>query len=599
MKKKFLKKELVFQFNIFYIMVMLVLVPLITLLFFFQGRRVLYKVMSSDMTSLLEKSVQISDAKLLAAKEYTLGFLADNETKRLIVATTECKNDVEYYFIDKAFKQLSNKYFMASPDIYSVNVIVGNYSLGTESGKNFIPKNKFKDTDIYKSVKKNRDNMIWMPTYRFYEMYDQKKFKELYSLDYYYIFSLVRNLSDLYEETDKQTIIDPCVLMVNFVDGFWADVFSKDMGYDNLEYMVADQSGTIITHNHKSYIATDYAKGWIDQVSNNDVGTVTITIDNRKNLIFYKRSEVTGWISMYNIPMKDINTFYFQMLSRYSVIILFVVLISIFFFSIVIKRLIVVPVVLLTKEVEKLKEQPYYQIKEQGSYEIRNLATTYNNMHRSMQELMKKNFEIQKLYQETKLKEINLQLNPHFIYNILNMLNLELIRDGKYESCKILDDVTYMMRYVLDNDNITEVFEKDLRYTLHYVDVMNRRYKGLYQLELDIDPQLNNTEVPKFMLQPIIENSYRHAFIETNRKTNIIRIKCFMKEGKRYFCVEDNGRGMDDKTLFEINEGKRGSVGLNNTRWRVRYIYGKDAKLVAEHGNENTKEGTKITIILP
>lgn len=56
---------------------------------------------------------------------------------------------------------------------------------------------------------------------------------------------------------------------------------------------------------------------------------------------------------------------------------------------------------------------------------------------------------------------------------------------------------------------------------------------------------------------------------------------------------------MDDKTLFEINEGKRGSVGLNNTRWRVRYIYGKDAKLVAEHGNENTKEGTKITIILP
>lgn len=154
MKKKFLKKELVFQFNIFYIMVMLVLVPLITLLFFFQGRRVLYKVMSSDMTSLLEKSVQISDAKLLAAKEYTLGFLADNETKRLIVATTECKNDVEYYFIDKAFKQLSNKYFMASPDIYSVNVIVGNYSLGTESGKNFIPKNKFKDTDIYKSVKK-------------------------------------------------------------------------------------------------------------------------------------------------------------------------------------------------------------------------------------------------------------------------------------------------------------------------------------------------------------------------------------------------------------------------------------------------------------
>lgn len=580
-------------------MVMFVLVPLITVLFFFQGRHVLYHVMSSDMSSLLEKSVQISDAKLLAAKEYTLSFLADNETKKLIDAATECKNDVEYYFIDKKFRQLANKYFMASSDIYSVNVIVGKYSLGTESGKNFIPKNKFKDTDIYKMVKENRDSMVWIPTYRFYEMYGQKEFKELYSLDYYCIFSLVKNLADLDEETDKQKWMDPCVLMLNFVDGFWSDVFSENMGYDNLEYMVADQKGTVITHNHKKYIATDYAKEWINLVSNKKNGTVTITIDNRKNMIFYRRSEVTDWIYMYSIPMKDINTFYFQMLSRYSLIVLLAVLISILCFSVVIKRLIVVPVVFLTKEVEKLKEEPYYHIKEQGSYEIRNLAITYNNMHRSVQELMKKNFEIQKLYQETKIKEINLQLNPHFIYNILNMLNLELIRDGKYESCKILDDVTYMMRYVLDNDNITEVFEKDLRYTLHYVDVMNRRYKGIYRLELDIDPQLNQTEVPKFMLQPIIENSYRHAFIETNRKTNIIRITCFKKEGKRFFCVEDNGKGIDDKTLSEINEGKKGSIGLNNTRWRVMYIYGKDAKLVAEHSDEKTGEGTRITIILP
>lgn len=209
---------------------------------------------------------------------------------------------------------------------------------------------------------------------------------------------------------------------------------------------------------------------------------------------------------------------------------------------------------------------------------------------------MKKNFEMEKMYQETKLKEINLQLNPHFIYNILNMLNLELIRDGRYENCEILDDVTYMMRYVLDNDNIAETFQKDLYYTLHYIDVMNRRYKGMYRLELDVDPRLNETMVPKFMLQPIIENIYRHAFVDITDRVYIIRIRCHIRQKRRCFCVEDNGRGIDDEKLTKINEGLEGSIGLNNTRERVRYLYGEEAKLLVEHGADG---GTKISIILP
>lgn len=596
MLKKIYKNELLFQFNMFYILVILILVPVITLFFFFQCRHVLYNVISSDMCSLIQKSVQISDSKMQSAKEYALGFLTDRETKRLLRAAKECQSDSEYYFLDREFKQLSDKYFMASSDIYSVNISSGEYIFCTAAGENFIPKGVFEKSEIYKAARENRDKMVWIPTYRFYEMYHQQEFEKITNLDYYYMFSLVRNLNELYGAVSADDSSDIQVMMINFVDSFWDDVFSDDLRYDNLCHIVIDQKGNVITHNNAKYIGTDLCREWAGQIGGHSSGTANVTINSEKNMIFYGQSAVTGWISMYAIPESNLSSYYFRMLYRYSIIILIVIFCSIILFSYGIKRLVVTPVISLTQEVSKLKNQPTYQIQEQGSYEMRNLIATYNDMNRSVQELLRKNFEMENMYQETRLKEINLQLNPHFIYNILNMLNLELIRDGRYESCEILDDVTYMMRYVLDNDNITETFEKDLHYTLHYIDVMNRRYKGMYRLDLDIDARLNSTMVPKFMLQPIIENVYRHAFMDITDRAYIIRIKCYIYEKRRYFCVEDNGRGIDDEKLARINEGKEGSIGLNNTRERVRYLYGEEARLVAEQAAEG---GTKISIILP
>ncbi len=160
----------------------------------------------------------------------------------------------------------------------------------------------------------------------------------------------------------------------------------------------------------------------------------------------------------------------------------------------------------------------------------------------------------------------------------------------------MVDDVIYMMRYILDSDNIAETFGIDLKYTLHYIDVVNRRYDGIYQLEVAVEPDLYETKVPKFMLQPIVENVFKHAFAREGEKERKIRISCYRREGMRYFTVEDNGSGMDEKLMEQISRGEECSVGLRNTRERVEHLYGLQALLYAE---ASPMGGAKVCIVLP
>ena len=157
------------------------------------------------------------------------------------------------------------------------------------------------------------------------------------------------------------------------------------------------------------------------------------------------------------------------------------IIISTAAFSLAIRRLVVHPVMDLTDQVALVEDNPDHRIREKGSAEFRNLIHTYNRMNDNVQKLTMQNYETIRLYQESKLKELNLQLNPHFIYNVLNLLNLELIREDELECSELVDDVIFMMRYILDSDNVTEELQTDLEYTLHYIDVINRRYDGIYQ----------------------------------------------------------------------------------------------------------------------
>ncbi len=587
------------QFNLFYIGMLMFLVPAITVFCYWQSQKILCEVVTSDIRNLVEKSNQIADSKLQLAKQYTFYFLADKDAQRLLREAEGCQDFSRLYFLDGELKKIADRYFLSSPDIYSVNIVTDHYTFGIEFSQNYIPAGAFKDSLVYQIGMKSRERLAWVPTYKFFQMYNQPELERVTGIDYYYMFSMVRNLESLLREgrPDKERDGEGFqILTINFVDSFWDDVFLSIPEYQNVQHMVLDERGAVITHSDKGRIGEVLEEGWVQEIAREKSGSRFVELDGKRVMMSYGKSSVTGWMSVFAMEEKELWALHFSQLQKSSLLIFGLLLISVAAFSWVIRGWVVRPVIRLTGEVEKVEKDPEYQIPERGSREFRGLISAYNHMKTRVRQLTRQNCEMESLYQASKLREINLQLNPHFIYNVLNMLNLELIRDGEFEYSELVDDVIYMMRYILDSDNIAETFGIDLKYTLHYIDVVNRRYDGIYQLEVAVEPDLYETKVPKFMLQPIVENVFKHAFAREGEKERKIRISCYRREGMRYFTVEDNGSGMDEKLMEQISRGEECSVGLRNTRERVEHLYGLQALLYAE---ASPMGGAKVCIVLP
>ncbi len=185
------------QFNLFYIGMLMFLVPAITVFCYWQSQKILCEVVTSDIRNLVEKSNQIADSKLQLAKQYTFYFLADKDAQRLLREAEGCQDFSRLYFLDGELKKIADRYFLSSPDIYSVNIVTDHYTFGIEFSQNYIPAGAFKDSLVYQIGMKSRERLAWVPTYKFFQMYNQPELERVTGIDYYYMFSMVRNLESL------------------------------------------------------------------------------------------------------------------------------------------------------------------------------------------------------------------------------------------------------------------------------------------------------------------------------------------------------------------------------------------------------------------
>lgn len=117
---------------------------------------------------------------------------------------------------------------------------------------------------------------------------------------------------------------------------------------------------------------------------------------------------------------------------------------------------------------------------------------------------------------------------------------------------------------------------------------MQQRHKLQFSVDYDIDEALLQTQVPKLFLQPLVENSIKHGFSSITYQGNIC-IRARKKDSLSIFEVEDNGCGFSEAALKSIQEGNNSHIGINNIRFRIRYLYGDKYSLsilpVTPHGS--------------
>ena len=204
------------------------------------------------------------------------------------------------------------------------------------------------------------------------------------------------------------------------------------------------------------------------------------------------------------------------------------------------------------------------------------------------------------------LDALLMQINPHFLYNTLDIIRWEAMYEANGESrvTHMIEAFSRLCRMGIHAGSNTITLSEGIRHGETYLEVINFRHQYKIELEKDFSIDTEKVYVPPFMLQPLFENAVTHAFGDASKGCRII-LKGRTDNGKLFITVADNGKGISPEECKKLNarmmepdasQSSSESIGMVNVNQRIRLFYGTEYGIHVK-SKENT--GTEITITLP
>ena len=237
------------------------------------------------------------------------------------------------------------------------------------------------------------------------------------------------------------------------------------------------------------------------------------------------------------------------------------------------------------------------EIEEEYEDEIGVLSRTFNQMVKDMRRLIDNVYEQQRMRQEAEMKSLQMQINPHFLYNTLDTINWMGRMKGVDEVGEMTSALGNLMRYSLAKKDFVTIGE-ELQNLQDYIGIQNVRYGDRMTIRFEIQDGVQSCYIPKLLIQPILENAIVHG-VEDKIEPGMIIIRIYQEEKDLYVVVEDDGVGMTQEAI-EILTGaepaaKYGhtSIGVNNVNRRIQSVFGRDYGLMIR---SQLGAGTTITL---
>ncbi len=209
--------------------------------------------------------------------------------------------------------------------------------------------------------------------------------------------------------------------------------------------------------------------------------------------------------------------------------------------------------------------------------------------YRQMQERELRAAELEKRLAQARLQTLQMQLNPHFLFNSLHAISALVHKDADLAD-QMITRLGDLLRYALESTDAQEVpLRQELDFLRRYLEIEQTRFGDRLAVRLDIAPGTLDALVPNLLLQPLVENAIRHG-IEPRAKPGRIELRSRHESGQLKLEVRDNGVGLSPGR--ELREG----VGLSNTRARLRQLYGERHRLAL---SEEPGGGLAVCLELP
>jgi len=286
-------------------------------------------------------------------------------------------------------------------------------------------------------------------------------------------------------------------------------------------------------------------------------------------------------------------------------------------------RILVKPVVYMGEKMKEVEGGNFnIYLKYENKDEISELIIAFNQMIEQIHKLVEENIsrklreqELITLKAQAELNMLQQQINPHFLYNTLELINMQVMQSGEYRASRMVKALARLFHYSMSNPGKTVPLEHEIEHIRNFIMIEEMRFQDKFSVEWDIDTQVMRCKVLKFILQPIVENAISHGLYEFT-SGGIVSIAARRQDDMLILQVSDNGVGMDKITLERLltsfeskpqdadlssSDGvespeKGGGIGLQNVYKRLSIYYQGQANMQIDSKH---MRGTRVVIQIP
>ncbi|AUS96921.1 hypothetical protein CDQ84_02130 [Clostridium thermosuccinogenes] len=551
---------------------------------------------SKNVYSIVQRSNELIEAELNRIEDAS-HILLSNQRCYDVFSTINQMSTSEIMMAERVVEEELGKQFSLIDKVYQTILYSPGWIFGQNSTQIILGTEQVRKSGFLGISSESGGAVKWIGGYDFGKRFDSKFLMTKENYDYRYPITMIRSMNFQYSKNGiRYTLpedVEPPVLMVFMTEKALRQMYD----HNGIETFIMDEDGIVISSNSNRFSIASMSPPEVCNFLGSS-GYVNINFLDEDTLLCYDTITSTGWTMVMMVPMRalmeDMRNEIIDLLKKMII----VILITSVIIAVLLSNTITKPIAVLVRSARRIAKGEFTAdtpVPKGGDFKT--LAETFNYMETEIMNLIEKNYIISLREKDTQIMALSLQINPHFLYNTLNTINMLAIQDGNEKISDLIVSLSEMLHYTFKNTEEKILLSDELRWIQNYSRIMSARFTGKFTMQIDIPDELLIYKVPKFFLQPLVENSIIHGFAELT-EGGVIHISLEKKEDTLNFIISDNGKGMTqediENSVFRASQDK--GIGISNVHRRLTLIYGERYHV---HVESTLGKGTSFYLTIP
>ncbi|MDQ1912589.1 histidine kinase [Paenibacillus sp. GD4] len=556
-------------------------------------------LVQSQMKQMVNNALYHTDFYLKAYGRSMLSLLTNRQVKEFIDLPANLA-DYEYYYHRKLVREVGiDPLFIRNPEIAAIYMI--SYSGNALYYFNEVEEQSFTREQVQRQLEYFRGNTS--PTGQM-SILNSTILKDQNNQ----MLTLVRQIRGL-------TSPEPLgVLAIEIrsadLSALWKGIELGGNGY----FFITDEKGQMLYHPDGRQVGSSIPAALTKDIEQAGPSLFENGDTGEARMYMARKSDYSKWTLTVTMPLEELRKPVAN-IRMTTIVVGFITMLFALLFAYRFGKSITGPIRILQNGMRQTEQGNWAKIPlPEHSDEIVELMERYNLMVGRLSELIEKVYQAelknqvsQMERQRAELQSLQLQINPHFLYNTLETIVCYASIQESEEISEIVKSLAYMLRYSVQA-NLEEItVANELKHVMYYLVILRHRIGREFEINVALPADYLLHHMVRLTLQPLVENVFQHAFCDGVEDYHYIRIDGGEKDGLFWISVEDNGAGMTEKQLAALrtkldanrladDAGKKGGIGILNVHRRIQMVYGEEYGLQVESVLE---EGTRFTMMMP